>query len=142
MEHSSRPRILTVSIDGSVGGNPGPGAIGVVIEDEHGNRVDAWGEAVGQVTNNQAEYLALLAALRKAHTLGATGVKVRSDSQLLVRQYLGEYRVRDPKLATLHHEAHRLAKEFLAFEIQHVRRGDNREADRLANQARLGKELR
>ena len=142
MERSSRPRIVTISVDGSVGGNPGPGAIGVVIEDEQGNRLDAWGEAVGHVTNNQAEYMALLAALRKARALGATGVKVRSDSQLLVRQYLGEYRVRDPKLATLHNEAHQLAKEFLAFEIQHVRRGENREADRLANQARLGKESR
>ncbi|MFQ5828391.1 MAG: ribonuclease HI family protein [Candidatus Methylomirabilia bacterium] len=130
-------RELILSIDGSVEGNPGPGAIGVVIEARDGTPVDAWGEAIGLVTNNQAEYGALLAALRRAHLLGARTVVVRSDSQLLVRQLLGQYRVRDAKLRSLHHEAQRLAQSFERFAIEHIPREQNRAADRLANRARL-----
>lgn len=128
---------LVLYIDGSVEGNPGPGAIGVVIEDDHGAPVEAWGEAIGHVTNNQAEYQALLAGLRKAGRLGATAVTVRSDSQLLVRQFLGEYKVRDEKLKPLHEEARRLARSFQSFAIEHIPREQNRAADRLANRARL-----
>lgn len=128
---------LALYVDGSVEGNPGPGAIGVVIEDGHGTPVEAWGEAIGHCTNNQAEYQALLAALRKARRLGAKTVTVRSDSQLLVRQFLGEYKVRDAKLKPLHEEARRLARAFDSFEIVHIPREQNRAADRLANRARL-----
>jgi len=128
---------LVLHVDGSVEGNPGPGAIGVVIEDGHGTPVEAWGEAIGHCTNNQAEYQALLAALRKARRLGAKTVTVRSDSQLLVRQFLGEYKVRDTKLKPLHEEARRLARAFDSFEIVHIPREQNRAADRLANRARL-----
>lgn len=127
---------LVLHVDGSVEGNPGPGAIGVVIEDGHGTPVEAWGEAIGHCTNNQAEYQALLAALRKARRLGAKTVTVRSDSQLLVRQFLGEYKVRDAKLKPLHEEARRLARAFDSFEIVHIPREQNRAADRLANRAR------
>lgn len=127
---------LVLHVDGSVEGNPGPGAIGVVIEDGHGTPVEAWGEAIGHCTNNQAEYQALLAALRKARQLGAKTVTVRSDSQLLVRQFLGEYKVRDAKLKPLHEEARRLARAFDSFEIVHIPREQNRAADRLANRAR------
>ena len=128
---------LVLYIDGSVEGNPGPGAIGVVIEEDDGRPVEAWGEAIGHVTNNQAEYQALLAGLRKARQLGATAASVRSDSQLLVRQFLGEYKVRDEKLKPLHAEAHRLARAFDTFSIEHIPREKNRAADRLANRARL-----
>ncbi len=128
---------LILHIDGSVEGNPGPGAIGVVVEDTHGTPVEAWGEAIGHVTNNQAEYQALLAGLRKARRLGAKHVSVRSDSQLLVRQFLGEYKVRDAKLKPLHEEARRLARAFQTFAIEHIPRELNRAADRLANRARL-----
>ncbi|MBI3028424.1 MAG: ribonuclease HI family protein [Candidatus Rokubacteria bacterium] len=128
---------LVCYVDGSVEGNPGPGAIGVVIEDGRGTPVEAWGEAIGHCTNNQAEYQALLAALRKARRLGAKTVTVRSDSQLLVRQFLGEYKVRDAKLKPLHEEARRLARAFPSFEIVHIPREQNRAADRLANRARL-----
>ncbi|MBI2154925.1 MAG: ribonuclease HI family protein [Candidatus Rokubacteria bacterium] len=128
---------LALYVDGSVEGNPGPGAIGVVVEDGHGTPVEAWGEAIGHCTNNQAEYQALLAALRKARRLGAKTVTVRSDSQLLVRQFLGEYKVRDAKLKPLHEEARRLARAFDSFEIVHIPREQNRAADRLANRARL-----
>jgi len=134
----SRSLALILYIDGSVEGNPGPGAIGVVIQGEDGTPVEAWGEAIGHVTNNQAEYQALLAALRKARRLGAKTVTVRSDSQLLVRQFLGEYKVRDAKLKPLHEEARRLARAFDSFEIVHIPREQNRAADRLANRARLG----
>ena len=133
----SRFSTLMLYVDGSVEGNPGPGAIGVVIEDGHGIPVEAWGEAIGHCTNNQAEYQALLAALRKARRLGAKHVTVRSDSQLLVRQFLGEYKVRDAKLKPLHEEARRLARAFASFEIIHIPREQNRAADRLANRARL-----
>lgn len=136
---ASRYSALILYIDGSVEGNPGPGAIGVIVEREDGTPVEAWGEAIGHVTNNQAEYQALLAGLRKARQLGAKSVTVRSDSQLLVRQFLGEYRVKDAKLKPLHEEARRLAERFQGFTIEHVRREANRAADRLANRARLGK---
>lgn len=129
---------LVCYVDGSVEGNPGPGAIGVVMEDSHGTPVEAWGEAIGHCTNNQAEYQALLAALRKARRLGARSVTVRSDSQLLVRQVLGEYKVRDAKLKPLHEEARRLIRAFESFEIVHIPREQNRAADRLANRARQG----
>jgi len=135
----SKLTALVLYIDGSVEGNPGPGAIGVIVTGEDGTPVDAWGEAIGHVTNNQAEYEALLAGLRKARQLGARSVTVRSDSQLLVRQFLGEYRVKDPKLKPLHEEARRLAGAFRRFLIEHVPREANRAADRLANRARLGK---
>jgi ribonuclease HI len=129
---------LVLYVDGSVERNPGPGAIGVVVEAEGGTPVEAWGEPIGHVTNNQAEYQALLAGLRKARRLRATRVTVRSDSQLLVRQFLGEYRVKDEKLRPLHEEARRLAAGFETFAIEHVPREQNRAADRLANRARLG----
>ncbi|MFQ5898618.1 MAG: ribonuclease HI family protein [Candidatus Methylomirabilia bacterium] len=133
------PLELIIYVDGSVEGNPGPGGIGVVIEASDGAPVAAWGEAIGHATNNQAEYEALLAGLRKARQLGARAVAVRSDSQLLVRQFLGEYRVKDAKLRPLHEEALRLARQFQRFAIEHIPRERNRAADQLANRARLGK---
>lgn len=127
---------LTIYIDGSVEGNPGLGAIGVVILNGEGEVVEAWGEAIGQATNNQAEYRALLAALEKARRLGAAEVTIRSDSQLLVRQLSGEYRVRDAKLRPLHERARALAGRFGSFRLEHIPREQNRAADRLANRAR------
>lgn len=127
---------LTIYIDGSVQGNPGPGAIGVVILNGDGQVMEAWGEAIGEVTNNQAEYRALLAALEKARRLGAAEVTIRSDSQLLVRQFSGEYRVKDAKLRPLHERARALAGRFQSFQLEHIPREENRAADRLANRAR------
>jgi len=131
---------LTCYVDGSVQGNPGPGAVGVVIQDSTGKVLEAWGEAIGHVTNNQAEYRALLAALERARALRAKAVTVRSDSQLLVRQFLGEYRVKDEKLKLLLEKAQRLAHAFAEFQIEHVPRDQNRAADRLANRAREGRQ--
>ncbi len=134
---ASQPTSVVLYIDGSVERNPGPGAIGVVVQKEDGTPVEAWGEAIGHVTNNQAEYRALLAGLRKARQLRASHVKVRSDSQLLVRQFVGQYRVRDEKLKPLLEEARSLAGAFASFSIEHIPRERNRAADRLANRARL-----
>ncbi len=133
----SRHAAVVLYIDGSVERNPGPGAIGVVVEEEDGTPVEAWGEAIGHVTNNQAEYQALLAGLRKARQLRASHVRVRSDSQLLVRQFVGQYRVRDEKLKPLLEQARSLAGAFVSFSIEHIPRERNRAADRLANRARL-----
>jgi len=122
-------------IDGSVQGNPGPGAVGVVIQAASGDVVEAWGEAIGHVTNNQAEYQALLAALRRARSLRAKSVTVRSDSQLLVRQMTGAYRVKHPGLLHLNRAVRRLLETFEQVRFTHVDRGSNAEADRLANLA-------
>lgn len=111
----------------------------MVIQDSSGGVLEAWGQAIGHVTNNQAEYRALLAALERARVLQAKSVTVRSDSQLLVRQFLGQYRVKDEKLKPLLAEARRLAQAFSEFQIEHIPRELNRAADRLANRAREGK---
>lgn len=94
----------------------------------------AWG-FLGATTNNVAEYAGLLEALRIAKLRGATGVEIVSDSQLLVRQMLGEYRVKHPNLVPLFLEAQQLRRHFRRFEIRHVLRAENKEADRLANRA-------
>lgn len=136
---AAAPRDLVLYIDGSVEGNPGPGAIGVVVQTTDGEPVEAWGEAIGHCTNNQAEFRALIAALDKARQLGARAVTVRSDSQLLVRQFSGEYRVKNPVLGVLLARARSLAARVAAFRLEHVPREANRAADRLANRARLGR---
>ena len=130
---------LVLYVDGSVAGNPGPGAIGVVVQTAAGEPLEAWGEAIGLCTNNQAEFRALIAALDKARQLGARAVTVRSDSQLLVRQFSGEYRVKNPVLGVLLARARSLASRFAAFRLEHIPREQNRAADRLANRARLGR---
>lgn len=136
---AAAPRDLVLYIDGSVEGNPGPGAIGVVVQTTQGEPVEAWGEAIGHCTNNQAEFRALIAALDKARQLSARGVTVRSDSQLLVRQFSGEYRVKNPTLGVLLTRARALAGRFATVRLEHVPREANRAADRLANRARLGR---
>jgi ribonuclease HI len=125
---------VTVNIDGAARGNPGPAGAGVVIW--RGNKVfEEFCEYLGKATNNQAEYRALVLALRRARELGARKVAVRSDSELLVKQLLGEYRVKNPELKVLFQQVQDLKRGFKNFTIQHVPREDNREADRLANRA-------
>ncbi len=101
---------------------------------EGGSRVAAWG-FIGTNTNNVAEYGGLLAALKIAHEEGVTDLEVVSDSQLLVRQMLGEYRVKHPNLVPLFMEAQKMRRRFAGFRIRHVLRAENKEADRLANRA-------
>jgi len=122
--------------DGGSRGNPGPAAIGVVIERAaDGAVLDEISAHIGVTTNNIAEYRALIAGLRRAAELGARRVEVWSDSELMVRQVEGRYAVRHPGLQPLFAEVVRLRRGFEAFRIQHTLRGGNRRADELANRA-------
>ncbi len=127
---------MTVAyIDGGSRGNPGPAGYGVRIEDASGKLVEAFHGSLGIATNNVAEYQGLLAALRWAETRDAGPLLVRSDSELLVKQMLGLYRVKNPGLQPLHREACRLVRAIGQVSFEHVRRERNAEADRLANEA-------
>ncbi len=127
---------MTVAyIDGGSRGNPGPAGYGVRIEDASGNLVEEVHGSLGVATNNVAEYHGLLAALRWALDHGAGPLLIRSDSELLVKQMLGVYRVRNPGLQPLHREACALARAIGRVRFEHVRRERNTEADRLANEA-------
>ena len=125
---------LTAFVDGAARGNPGPAGAGAFFPPVHGQE-EAVGlfEALGRATNNEAEYRALLLALRAAHERGATEVTIFADSLLLVEQLNGRFRVKAENLKPLFAEALRRAKAFRSFSISHVRREKNKDADRLAN---------
>jgi dinuclear metal center YbgI/SA1388 family protein len=122
-------------IDGGSRGNPGPSAIGVVVEDAEGTTVETVAQTIGIQTNNVAEYRALLAALEIAERVGADRVEITSDSELLVKQMRGEYKVKNEGLRPLYEEASERAREFKRFSIRHVERKENAEADALVNKA-------
>ena len=128
------PRSATANIDGGSRGNPGPAGYGVRIETSDGV-VTELKQALATCTNNVAEYNGLLAALRWAAEQGVTTLHVRSDSELLVKQMKGEYRVKNPGLLPLYEEARALARQIGRVRFEHVRRELNKEADRLANEA-------
>ncbi len=121
--------------DGAARGNPGPAGAGVCIRDRDGVTLVERARYLGEATNNVAEYMALLVGLEEALELGAPQVEVRSDSELVVRQMLGEYRVRNKRLRELHDRAHELARGFEHIAYVHIRRYKNVDADRLANLA-------
>jgi ribonuclease H / adenosylcobalamin/alpha-ribazole phosphatase len=121
--------------DGGARGNPGPAASAFVLEAEDGTVLAANGEAIGVATNNVAEYRALVAGLRRAAEAGVTALEVISDSELLVKQMRGEYRVKNPALKELSLEAARLARELGPVTYTAVRREHNELADRLVNEA-------
>lgn len=121
--------------DGGARGNPGPAAYGYVLETEDGTVLAAHGEAIGQATNNVAEYRALVAGLEKAVELGVDRVEVVSDSELLVKQMRGDYRVKNEALRELSQEAARLARQLGSVSYTAVRREHNELADRLVNEA-------
>jgi len=125
---------VVVCIDGASRGNPGAAAIGVVVL-RHGRAVSEVAEAIGVTTNNVAEYRAFLRALDEAAALGARTVRVRSDSELLVRQLTGRYKVRSAHLLALHRAARARMREFDDVAVVHVPREENRAADALANLA-------
>jgi ribonuclease HI len=121
--------------DGGARGNPGPAAYGVVIYDSRGNKVAALSQYLGRQTNNFAEYQALIAALEHTVANDRKALRVVSDSELMVRQIQGIYKVKEPTLRDLHVRARQLISRLEWFDIQHVLRGHNREADQLANAA-------
>ena len=137
---SGRGRALVGHIDGGARGNPGPAGYGVHIEEERpeaagrGPAVELYG-FVGVTTNNIAEYAALLALLEYAVTIRPASLRILSDSELLVRQMEGRYRVKDSRLKVLHAAARRLVAALPRVTLEHVRREANKEADALANRA-------
>jgi ribonuclease HI len=122
-------------VDGAARGNPGEAGCGAVILDQNGIVLREVCRYLGRTTNNVAEYQGLLLGLREVSRLGGKRVHIRSDSQLLVRQLNGLYRVKDEKLKTLYAEASSLLRDFDSYRIIHVARENNELADRLANRA-------
>ena len=126
---------LIIHTDGLSKGNPGPGAIGATLKDTKGKNVAVISQAIGVTTNNVAEYKALIAALEKALKLGAKEIEIRSDSELMVRQFAGRYKIKSPLLKPLYLQAGKLLTKFTAVKISHIPRELNAEADKLANAA-------
>ena len=126
---------LVVNVDGGSRGNPGPAAVGVVVATPEGELVAEVGETIGAVTNNVAEYRALLRGIELAREHGATGLEIYGDSELVVKQVRGEYRVKDAGLKPLHAEARAALAQVESWSFDHVRREDNARADELVNEA-------
>ncbi|HET9153074.1 MAG TPA: ribonuclease HI family protein [Solirubrobacterales bacterium] len=126
---------VTVNVDGGARGNPGPAAIGVVLRDGGGRVLEEVGEKIGEATNNVAEYKALLRGIELAAEYGAGEVDLIGDSELVVRQVEGRYKVKNAGIKPLHEEVKRALGEFDSWSIRHVRRAENADADRLVNRA-------
>ena len=126
---------LTIYTDGASSGNPGPASIGAVIKDGQGRVISRISRRIGRATNNQAEYRAIITALEEASRLGAQEVDIKSDSELVVKQLKGRYRVKKATLRPLYQEVVQLIGSLEAFTVTHIPREQNREADRLANRA-------
>jgi ribonuclease HI len=124
---------LVVHTDGAARGNPGPAGAGAILTTPEGVVVAEIAEGLGRATNNVAEYTAAILGLERARALGAREVLLRSDSQLLVNQLTGRYRVRTEHLRPLYERVQQLASGFQRIVFEHVRREENVEADRLAN---------
>lgn len=129
------PKGLVIYTDGASLGNPGQAAIGAVIQDEQGRVISHISRRIGHATNNQAEYTAIIAALEEAIRIGATNVELKADSELVVKQLNGQYKVKKTTLRPLYQKVVRLIGSLKAFSITHIPREQNREADRLANKA-------
>lgn len=125
---------LTIFTDGGARGNPGPAALGVVIKNQDGETLAAFGEYLGEQTNNYAEYSALIAGLKKAKELGATEVNCLADSELMIKQMQGKYKVRETTLQKLFIRAYNAAAQFDNIKYQHIERSYNKEADKLVNE--------
>jgi ribonuclease HI len=130
-----KDELITLEFDGGSRGNPGPAGIGVVLRAADGTPLVTLGRFIGRATNNSAEYRALIAGLQKAAELGARRLVVRGDSELVIKQMRGEYRVKHPDLQPLHAEASRLARQFQEVGYEHNLRHKNALADKLANLA-------
>jgi len=130
-----KPKRLIIYTDGASSGNPGQASIGAVVQDGQGKAVTRISRRIGHATNNQAEYRAIIAALEEAARLGAEEVEIRSDSELVVKQLNGRYRVKKATLRPLYQKVVQLIGPLEAFTITHILRTQNREADRLAHRA-------
>ncbi len=126
---------LTIYTDGGARGNPGPAGIGCVLYDKDKNIVAEISEYIGEATNNQAEYKAVIAAIKKAKELGAEELEFYLDSELVVRQLNREYKVKNKELAPLFVQIYNAVLGFKKVSFNHIRREMNEEADRLANKA-------
>jgi ribonuclease HI len=126
---------LTVNVDGGARGNPGPAAIGAVVRDAGGEVLEERGERIGRATNNVAEYRALLLGIELAAAHGAAELELIGDSELIVRQVEGRYKVKDATMKELHAEVKAALRPFQSWSIRHVRREQNADADRLVNAA-------
>jgi len=139
VEHPSsihrRVRALRVFSDGAARGNPGPAGAGAVLALPSGEVVERLGLFLGRQTNNYAEYMGAILGLRRAHTLGAEEVELVADSQLLIRQLGGQYRVKSPTLRPLYQELQQLLARFRRHQLSHVPREENLEADAMSNRA-------
>src|SRR5579871_2813142 len=133
-EWMSKSAVLTINIDGAARGNPGPAALAYVIAKD-GHMLSEEARCLGTATNNVAEYSALVHALERAAELGGEQLLIKSDSELLVKQMNGVYRVKDPRLKVLYDQASRLRERFAAVSIVHVPHAENSHADRLCNEA-------
>ena len=126
---------VVVNVDGGARGNPGPAAIAAVVQEPDGGVLEERGERIGRATNNVAEYKALLLGIEMARALGAKELDLVGDSELIVKQVKGEYKVKDATMRELHAEAKKALRGFDSWSIRHVRREHNSEADRLVNEA-------
>lgn len=126
---------MTINTDGGARGNPGPAGIGAVIKNGQGLIVAEKKAYIGETTNNQAEYKALLLGLSAAKAMGGSKILVNMDSELIVRQMQGRYKIKDPGLKLLAAEVMKLREEFESVEFRHVPRAQNADADKLVNQA-------
>lgn len=126
---------ISLFIDGASRGNPGPAGLGVVILDESGKKIKEVSKYLGETTNNVAEYSALVYALDEALMLKADEILVNVDSELVAKQLNGEYRVKDETIKLFFDKALHVLKSFKKFEIKHIDRSKNKEADKLANKA-------
>jgi ribonuclease HI len=143
MKSWERENRLVIHIDGASRGNPGRAGAGIWIANEDGKKISELSRFLGNKTNNEAEYWALLLGLREAKRLGGATLQIFTDSELVERQIKGVYRVKDLNLKTLHKAVLQNLKTFSSFEIRSIPRKENKEADRLANQAiqrRMAKE--
>ncbi len=126
---------VIICADGAARGNPGPAAIGATLKDEKGNLIARISRRIGITTNNQAEYQAIIAALEKAISLGARCIEMKTDSELVVKQINGRYKVKKAVLRSLYQKVIQLIGSLEGFKIAHIPREQNTEADNLANKA-------
>ena len=126
---------VIICTDGAARGNPGPAAIGATLKDETGNLIARISRRIGVTTNNQAEYQAIVAALEKVVSLGARYVELKSDSELVVKQINGRYKVKNTALRPLYQKVVKLAGSLESITVSYIPRAQNTEADSLANKA-------